>query len=82
MPSFFRKKGYFSFKLRKMRLLLLLFVAFALLSSTPSCNSGKTACPAYQDFGDKTSKSGGGKPGIPKARKAKSGVLPPGYKKK
>jgi len=43
------------------------------LFSLPSCKSGQASCPAYGQFGDSVNKDGNGA-GIPKTRKAKSGI--------
>ncbi len=55
-----------------------------LLAISSCSNSNKIACPTYADsFPDakkKTTKPGEQKPQMPPTTKAKSGVLPPGYK--
>ncbi len=61
----------------------LLFFAAALFATMPSCKSNKIPCPTYADsFPEKKAKKGKQKPDVPKATKAKSSVLPPGYKGK
>ncbi len=61
----------------------ILFFAFALAATMPSCKSNKIPCPTYADsFPDKKAKKGKQKPDVPKSTKAKSSVLPPGYKGK
>ena len=61
----------------------LLFFAFALVVIIPSCKSNKIPCPTYADsFPDKKAKKGKQKPQVEKPAKAKSSVLPPGYKAK
>ena len=61
----------------------ILFFAFALVAVMPSCKSNKIPCPTYADsFPEKKAKKGKQKPDVPKSTKAKSSVLPPGYKAK
>jgi hypothetical protein len=65
------------------RKFLLLFFAIAIIGLAPSCNANKIPCPTYADsFPEKKAKKGKQKPSVPKPTKAKSGVLPPGYKAK
>lgn len=59
------------------------FLSVALALIMPSCKSNKIPCPTYADsFPDKKAKKGKQKPDVPKSTKAKSSVLPPGYKAK
>jgi hypothetical protein len=59
----------------------LLFFAAVLMSGMPSCKSNKIPCPTYADsFPEKKAKKGKQKPEAQKPTKAKSSVLPPGYK--
>ncbi len=65
------------------RKFLMLLFAVAIVACSPSCNSNKIACPTYADsFPEKKAKKGKQKPTIAKSGKAKSGVLPPGYREK
>lgn len=51
--------------------------------AVPSCNSNKIACPTYADsFPDQKKKKKKPEPEIPKATKAKSGLLPPNAKRR
>lgn len=60
----------------------MLFFAAGILATIPSCNSNKIACPTYADsFPEKKAKKQT-KPQMPKATKAKSGLLPPNAKKR
>ena len=54
-------------------LFLLGVLCLIMLFAIPSCQGGKSSCPAYGQFGDSVNKDGNGA-GIPKARKAKSGI--------
>jgi hypothetical protein len=57
------------------------FFAASVITIIPSCNSNKIACPTYADsFPEKKAKKQD-KPQIPKATKAKSGLLPPNAKR-
>ena len=54
-----------------------------ILAILPGCSAGKMPCPTYADSQPPKKhkgKPGSQKPQIPKATKAKSGVLPPGMK--
>jgi hypothetical protein len=63
-----------------LRIILMFFFAAAVITIIPSCNSNKIACPTYADsFPEKKAKKQD-KPQIPKATKAKSGLLPPNAK--
>ncbi len=63
------------------RLFISLFTASVVLTATPSCNNNKIACPTYADsFPDQKKKKKKPEPQIPKATKAKSGLLPPNAK--
>ena len=53
----------------------------AIVIIEPACKSNKIPCPTYKDSTPQH-KSKKAEPQIPKASKPKSGVLPPGYKKK
>ncbi len=67
---------------RKNFLLLLLPAIFFIV--LPSCKSGKIACPAYAGIAPKkkAGDKGGSEIVMPKSKKPKSGVLPPGFGKK
>jgi hypothetical protein len=73
----FSRYIYFMFS----KYLLSLFAALLVLSVVPSCNNNKIACPTYADsFPDQKKKKKKPEPQIPKATKAKSGLLPPNAK--
>lgn len=62
--------------LRKLSAMFLIIMAIITMLS---CNHNKIACPTYADsFPNKKKKKGD--PQIPKVRKPKYSVLPPGYK--
>ncbi|MCW5907576.1 MAG: hypothetical protein KIS94_06945 [Chitinophagales bacterium] len=62
----------------------ILFSIIGMLTvAVPSCNSNKIACPTYADsFPDQKKKKKKPEPEIPKATKAKSGLLPPNAKRR
>lgn len=70
--SIFKQKNAFFCGMNK-NFFLLGVVCLMTLLVTPSCKSGQASCPAYGQFGDSVNKDGNGA-GIPKTRKAKSGI--------
>jgi len=65
-----------------LRFILLLIFSAAIITTQPSCNSNKIACPTYADsFPEKKAKKQTKAP-VQKITKPKSGILPPNAKKR